>query len=244
MKAAEWDTCTDLETMLKSVRRRANDRKLLLFACGCLRRIWHLLPDRRHRRLIEVAERHADGRTRPRTVADAIAKAKSHAIRDLVGNRGWSIASALAHCLGSPDAQRRHAWGPLDVPRSAASGLAYHTFHTSGQDRGKTPAYQMPLWLETEAAEAAVQRDLFRCVLGNPFRRPPDLDAGWQTWHDGLLLSMAQRMYDSRDFTELPVLADMLEDAGCREASMLAHCRGPGPHARGCFVLDLLRSPA
>jgi hypothetical protein len=32
----------------------------------------------------------------------------------------------------------------------------------------------------------------------------------------------------------------MLEDAGCRDAQVLGHCRRPGPHAPGCFVVDAL----
>ncbi len=38
----------------------------------------------------------------------------------------------------------------------------------------------------------------------------------------------------------LALLADALEDAGCTDADILAHCRGPGPHVRGCWVVDLL----
>jgi hypothetical protein len=33
---------------------------------------------------------------------------------------------------------------------------------------------------------------------------------------------------------------DALEDAGVADAALLAHLRGPGPHVRGCFALDLL----
>ena len=43
-----------------------------------------------------------------------------------------------------------------------------------------------------------------------------------------------------RDFRSLPVLADVLEEAGCTDEGILSHCRGPGPHARGCWVIDLL----
>ncbi len=47
-------------------------------------------------------------------------------------------------------------------------------------------------------------------------------------------------MYESLDFTEMPVLADMLDDAGCGDARVLGHCRGQNPHARGCFVVDAI----
>jgi hypothetical protein len=42
------------------------------------------------------------------------------------------------------------------------------------------------------------------------------------------------------DPARLAVLADMLEEAGCTDADLLGHLRGPGPHVRGCWPLDLL----
>jgi hypothetical protein len=50
---------------------------------------------------------------------------------------------------------------------------------------------------------------------------------------------MSYRIYETRDFSALPVLADALEDAGC-DADILAHCRSAGPHARGCWLVDLV----
>jgi hypothetical protein len=62
----------------------------------------------------------------------------------------------------------------------------------------------------------------------------------WLRWNDGTVVKLAQSIYDERRFTDLPILADALEDAGCADADILAHCRGPGPHVRGCWVVDLL----
>lgn len=78
-----------------------------------------------------------------------------------------------------------------------------------------------------------------REVIGNPFR-PISLNPAWLTWHDGLLASMAQKMYDSRNFTDMPILADALEEAGCTDPDILNHCRQPAEHVRGCWLLDLL----
>ena len=47
-------------------------------------------------------------------------------------------------------------------------------------------------------------------------------------------------MYDSRDFSAMPILADALQDAGCGSADVLNHCREPGAHVRGCWVVDLV----
>src|SRR5437762_722095 len=57
---------------------------------------------------------------------------------------------------------------------------------------------------------------------------------------DGIIPRLAQAVYEERAFERLPVLADALEEAGCTDAAILDHCRSPGPHARGCWVVDLL----
>jgi hypothetical protein len=62
----------------------------------------------------------------------------------------------------------------------------------------------------------------------------------WLSWRGGLAVATARRMYDARDFADMPVLADMLEEAGCRDEPILKHCRGPGPHHRGCVVVGAL----
>jgi hypothetical protein len=80
---------------------------------------------------------------------------------------------------------------------------------------------------------------LLRDIFGNPFR-PVPADPNWLSWNDGTIPELAQAVYDDRAFDRLPVLADALEEAGCVNADMLAHCRGPGPHVRGCWVVDLL----
>jgi hypothetical protein len=78
--------------------------------------------------------------------------------------------------------------------------------------------------------------DLIRDVIGYPCR-PVALDAAWQT---PAAVALAQTIYDERRFSDLPILADALEEASCDNADLLAHCRGPGPHVRGCWVVDLI----
>jgi hypothetical protein len=80
---------------------------------------------------------------------------------------------------------------------------------------------------------------LMREVFGNPFRPVAD-DPAWLTWNHGTVPAIARHIYDDRAFHELPKLADALEDAGCSDPDILAHCRGGGEHVRGCWVVDLL----
>jgi hypothetical protein len=64
------------------------------------------------------------------------------------------------------------------------------------------------------------------------------------------ITNLAETIYNDREvwnnpasrssFDHLPILADALEEVGCTDADLLAHCRGDGPHARGCWVIDLL----
>jgi hypothetical protein len=87
-----------------------------------------------------------------------------------------------------------------------------------------------------EEVEAAVQARLLRDIFGNPFR-PVTVDPAWQTAN---IVALAQAMYDERAFDRMPILGDALEDAGCTNADVLTHCRQPGEHVRGCWVVDLL----
>jgi hypothetical protein len=60
------------------------------------------------------------------------------------------------------------------------------------------------------------------------------------SWLTPTALSLAHGIYTDRAFDRLPILADALQDAGCANPDILSHCRGPGPHVRGCWVADLL----
>jgi hypothetical protein len=80
---------------------------------------------------------------------------------------------------------------------------------------------------------------LLRDIFGNPFR-PITLNPAWLTWNHATVPAMAQRIYDERTFHDLPILADALQDAGCTDPDILAHCRSGGEHVRGCWVVDLI----
>ncbi|WP_246523664.1 hypothetical protein [Gemmata palustris] len=86
------------------------------------------------------------------------------------------------------------------------------------------------------SAEKAYRLTLLRDIFGNPFR-PVTFSPSWRT---STAVALAAQMYESRDFSAMPILADALQDAGCDSADVLDHCRGPGPHVRGCWVGDLV----
>ncbi len=158
-------------------------------------------------------------------------------------------ASDAAHAVWDADMKRAAKEGKWDrrsrLPYYGASAAAYNVAIPLGW-WGAAPAFRAPEEIARETvpdtgAEGAAQCVLLRDIFGNSFC-PIVLEPAWLTWHGGLLVSMAQQMYDSLDFTDMPVLADALEEGGCQDQDILGHCRSGGEHARGCWVVDLVRS--
>ncbi|WP_204249849.1 hypothetical protein [Gemmata sp. SH-PL17] len=71
----------------------------------------------------------------------------------------------------------------------------------------------------------------------NPFR-PISFSPEWRT---DTTTSLAAQMFESRDFSAMPILADALQDTGCDNTDILSHCRDTSlTHGRGCWVVDLV----
>jgi hypothetical protein len=92
-------------------------------------------------------------------------------------------------------------------------------------------------------AEFKEQVALLREIAGNPFR-PVAFDPVWRT---PVVARLAQAAYDERilpsghlDPARLAVVTGALEEAGCSDPAIRDHLRGSGPHARGCWVVDLI----
>jgi hypothetical protein len=86
------------------------------------------------------------------------------------------------------------------------------------------------------AAERRVQADLLRDIFGNPFRTLR-FDVSWRT---PTVLAIAEDIYHNDAFSEMPVLGDALEDAGCDDHDVLDHARHDRPHVRGCWLVEAL----
>jgi hypothetical protein len=148
------------------------------------------------------------------------------------------------------DAAERAADGLLDWEGlAAAEDEAIHAMLDGASDRAFTLA-GWALWPHPGKSSGALvstirnnerQRhvQVIRELFGNPFR-PASVAPRCLSWNDGTVPRIAQSIYAERAFERMPVLADALEDAGCDDADILAHCREPGPHVRGCWVVDLL----
>ena len=125
----------------------------------------------------------------------------------------------------------------------------YHGYDSSGQSRAKKfPTLEKARDSYTKLIQAKLKegykecypRELLPCVFGQLYHILPTLNPAWLRWNDGAIPRIAQAIYDERRFADLPILADALEEAGCTSGDILEHCRRPGPHVRGCWVVDLV----
>jgi hypothetical protein len=124
--------------------------------------------------------------------------------------------------------------------RSPASGtltnalLNWHGFQAGVETLRMLGVEDFPDSRSATREQCVAYSQIIRDISGNPFR-PVAFAPDWQT---STVIAIALQMYDTRDFAAMPILADALQDAGCEEAAVLDHCRGPGSHVRGCWVVD------
>ena len=229
MTEQEWLACTDPTTMLEWLQANhlITDRKQRLLDCACVRRVWHLLTDERGRKAVEVAERFADGMAEldelREAQAAALAAADARATLSLPGTtNSYSVLSAAAGA----------AW----EFRSGSDPLGHAAEATDWEWIAGLESPQRRLSSSRRAHERQVQATYVRDVIGNPFREVR-ADPRWLT---DSTLSVADSVYSDRTFDHLPVLADLLDKAGCTDAYLVAHFWLPGPHVRGCWALDVI----
>jgi hypothetical protein len=221
MNVTEWMACTDPWVMLIFLEPRASNRKLQLFAAACCRRAWSLGTDPRHRELVEAAERFADGLLSKEEFdgsRDVVVELSADYPEDNPWNSSRFLTAATLHARGGGAAKY--------AANFAAKGLAC----LAGEEESEP-------WLFALRAEMTSQCALLRDIFGYPFR-PFRVDPVWLSNEGHHAQRLARKMYDASRYGDLSLLADVLERAGCDDPIVLDHCRAPGTHVRGCWVLD------
>jgi hypothetical protein len=253
MTEAEWLASTDVNKMYvflrdttalfrtrwqgyRAVPRFAfSDRKSRLFAVACCRRILHLIPVAAARRVVEVSERFADGLVTGQELGAAV-EASMRACEEhgqrlaAYGSRPWRHEIEAINAVSR--VHRTESGGRSGVSRAAAAAWVWAAAvqqNLEGEDAGR----------RLIEAEYARQADLLRDIVGNPFR-PSVIDPSWLAWNDRCVEKIARGISEECAFGRLPILHDALLDAGCDNEDILAHCRSPEGHVRGCWVIDLL----
>ncbi len=252
----------------EAIRNRSSTRQLRLFMAACCRLKFNHFYDSRLHRALDAAERCAEDSATEEIICE-VGESQATMQRLDFPRGGWEdlLATtflAVSHLLDeyfreSPN--EYHHWKhslthAVYMSIRSQPGIAF----TGGT--GDAAEYCAMLMNITDARlhGYALDRESYyqwdhenldqqdpdfpsrisnhlRDIFGNPFR-PVSFSPEWCTSD---VVSIAQTMYDSRDFSPMPILADALQDAGCEREDILAHCRDAnGTHVRGCWVVDLV----
>jgi hypothetical protein len=233
MTEHEWLTCDDSNRLLQFLGQPAHpprERKFWLLAAAFCRRVWHLLAEERHRCAVEAVERFAN-RAEPRPAPIPVLWA--------TGNfPHWSVqhaALAVNRVVGLAHVGSSGLRAALAAATQAATALAYEAVSQGGGERRE-------VFEVARANERRGQCAVIRCVFANPF-----LPSATSLWRTPEVLQLAGAAAAERtlpagtlDPLRLAILGDALEEAGCTDEALLDHLRGPGPHVKGCHVVDAL----
>ena len=270
MTEAEWLTCEDPRAMIEHLDasrtaefhdpvtsndhqwdtpRVGFDRRFRLYSCLCCRRIWDQIPEEVNKAAVVAVEELLEGqRSGQETYAAFVASSAVEYLPDGGGKRSEPGYWAVKY-LGRAFYKHTAAYGALDLTGRVIEALAL------AGEYGLEAMYELSerlsrihhgmslpanAWLQPIPSSVQTilsqQVSYLRDIFGNPFR-PVVFPKSWRT---EAAVGLALRMYDDRDFAAMPILADALEEAGCDDADILTHCREPGVHVRGCWVVDLV----
>jgi hypothetical protein len=257
MTEEEWLAGRDLHGMLRFLHyarclrsRQQVDGKVKLLACHCLRSVRHLLFDERSQQVMKTADLYIQGSAAIQDLATLREEAEA-------AHQGAAAQVNTAFFGGR--VIHRHALA-LKWAAAAAMFVAGSTQRMlpSGRPRGGHWTWSGPTGqvvavvnaaLSCEANEAGDKEQIqerLRAIkghkwllyelFGNPFR-VVEIDEAWRT---RAVLNLSDRMDEAQDYRDMPALSVALEKAGCSAQPVLAHCREPIEHVRGCWVIDLL----
>lgn len=113
---------------------------------------------------------------------------------------------------------------------------------------------ELPLVVEGVTAGRTIAGSLLEEIFGNPFRRIA-IQPDWLACNGRAVERIARSIYASQDYSDLPILADALEDSGCDCEDLIRHLRdcdrspyegedwrrrAEVPHVLGCWAIDRL----
>jgi hypothetical protein len=199
-------------------------RRLRLYLCGCWRDLLTNLQEREIPYHLVVAEKYADGHLS----LDELNLVRESQKRLLSSQR--TSRSSQQVLIDTMLATHKRLWDAALQVTSLVLQLRAGDY----SDRFKPEVAEV--WRGRRHAERPRFAQMLRDIFGNPFR-PVAFDPRWRTSDS---VGVARGIYEDRAFERMPILADALMDAGCDDEQVLSHCRGEGPHVRGCWVVDLV----
>ncbi len=233
MTEQEWLGCNRIDEMLTFVRDRVSFRKLRLFACAFCRRFLHL-PSLHSciSQALDAAEKFAVGSAKERELLGWHQRLLRY--HNEVGYEPpIEEALVLVAAMAATETDEEAFFIRL-LPGAYNVRIAETKAYLRVAEQ---PYYEGDNDMEREEA---VQANMLRDLIGVAPFRTVELEPVWKTDRQNLISLMAQSIDDERNYADMPILADVLEEAGCTNNDILQHCRVDAPHVKGCWVVDLL----
>ncbi len=239
MTEADWLTGTDFSAHVRFVADRLSPRGQRLLAAGFCRAVAYLFGRPELDEALIGIEHYADDmaspaavervRQRCRELAQAFYTEYAVAVDMGLGNglRAYvrsELAWAAAFAANSPLPLAEVGVRAARAAVQARTGVVLLVPVESPDSE----------FAAATAEQSLIMRGVVWDVVGNPFRLV-EFSSEWRT---DTAVSIARHMYESREFSAMPILADALQDAGCDSDDVLNHCRHESGHVRGCWVLD------
>jgi PTS system fructose-specific IIA component/PTS system nitrogen regulatory IIA component len=144
--------------------------------------------------------------------------------------------------LRAGDGMTRREWEASDDPAAMLRFVRTRGLVGARKARLCAAAHADPVGgPPTDEGRNTVEVAVLRCLFAPPPHGTIAIRPEWLAFCDGVVGKLAWGIEEEGDFSRgrMGVLADALEDAGA-DAVLIEHLRRPEPHARGCFVIELL----
>ncbi|MFQ3649394.1 MAG: hypothetical protein SNJ75_03605 [Gemmataceae bacterium] len=227
MNEHHWIVSTESATLLDFVASFATPSQLRWIACGFIRRHWAMLRFVRQQNAVRFAEQWAQG----------IANLEELPLMLELLQRDAADAPLFETYLFQAAVEVLNE-SALEAARRCRERLIQHA--------AQEEAYEIPPGLDeslatqqARVAESRGQCAVLREIIANPFR-PLRLQRDWLRHQDGVAAQLLLLIRREHRFSDLPILADALEDAGCDQEQLLRHLREPNGHLAGCWALEAL----
>lgn len=199
------------------------DRLRRLFACACARRCWKNMS-LAARQVVVAVEQMVDNQKKTRT-----SLIRDEQVRNAIPRDRMTIEAnraAFTAIIASADAAEFAA-------RYAADFVEWRIRHLARNRSDEQQKRAREKGRIARIAERKHQAKLFAGLIGADWK--------WQSqWQTSTVLTLAQQMYQSRDFSAMPIYADALQDAGCDNEPWLVRMRdSQWPWCSGAAVLEV-----
>ncbi|HZZ78013.1 MAG TPA: hypothetical protein VFE62_05825 [Gemmataceae bacterium] len=209
----EWFAAKTPDEMIG--HRGITRRSYLLYTYHCLSRLEVNRRDRRSRRFLERLMDRAENRCTEKELMeafDAARNCKEGGIPYAFNDDEFQGCGRVAEIMSGGDDKRMN-----EILAKMADLL---------REIAGSPSRLRPERINFDRAKLA--QEGVRCV---------ELDKKHRTKK---VVELATSMYERDEFSDMPALADALEEAGCTSQEILRHCRAKFKHVRGCWVIDLI----